>query len=73
MLFRSRDLPADEGDVRVSFLISASGRADATIQGPLGERQVGRCLEKELERLRFPAHKGEPVEVQVPIGYRVTR
>ncbi|WNG49604.1 protein kinase [Archangium minus] len=68
-----RDLPADEGDVQVRFTIYSSGKADAATQGPLAKRPVGRCLEKQVERLRFPAHRDKEVTVVLPFGYRVTR
>lgn len=68
-----RDLPADEGDVKVRFTIYSSGKANAETQGPLAARPVGRCLEKQVERLRFPAHRDKEVTVVLPFGYRVTR
>ncbi|PTL79210.1 protein kinase [Vitiosangium sp. GDMCC 1.1324] len=68
-----RDLPADEGDVQVRFTIYSSGKADAATQGPLAARPVGKCLEKQVERLRFPAHRDKEVTVVLPFGYRVTR
>ncbi|WP_257454258.1 protein kinase domain-containing protein [Archangium lipolyticum] len=68
-----RDLPADEGDVQVRFTIYSSGKADAATQGALATRPVGKCLEKQVERLRFPAHRDKEVTVVLPFGYRVTR
>jgi serine/threonine protein kinase len=68
-----RDLPADEGDVKVRFTIYSSGKADAETQGPLAARPVGKCLEKQVARLRFPAHRDKEVTVVLPFGYRVTR
>lgn len=68
-----RDLPADEGQVQVRFTIFSSGKAAADTQGPLAARPVGKCLEKQVERLRFPAHKDKEVTVVLPFGYRVTR
>jgi serine/threonine-protein kinase len=68
-----RDLPADPGEVQVRFTIYSSGKADAATQGPLAERPVGRCLEKQVERLRFPAHRDKEVTVVLPFGYHVTR
>ncbi|HYO55651.1 protein kinase domain-containing protein [Archangium sp.] len=68
-----RDLPADEGDVQVRFTIYSSGKADAATQGPLAARPVGRCLEKQVERLRFPTHRDKEVTVVLPFGYHVTR
>jgi serine/threonine-protein kinase len=68
-----RDLPADEGDVKVRFTIYSSGRAEASTQGPLAAKAVGRCLEKQVARLRFPAHRDKEVTVVLPFGYRVTR
>ena len=67
-----RDLPSDEGTVQVHFTIHSSGKADAATQGPLASKPVGRCLEKQLERLRFPTHKDE-ISVVLPFAYRVTR
>ncbi|MFE8601099.1 protein kinase domain-containing protein [Archangium violaceum] len=68
-----RDLPSDEGNVQVRFTIISSGKANATTQGPLATRPVGKCLEKQVERLRFPAHRDKEVTVVLPFGYRVTR
>ncbi|HEX8433915.1 protein kinase domain-containing protein [Archangium sp.] len=68
-----RDLPADQGEVQVRFTIYSSGRPDASTQGPLATQPVGKCLEKQVERLRFPAHKDKEVTVVLPFGYRVTR
>ncbi|AKJ01586.1 serine/threonine-protein kinase [Archangium gephyra] len=68
-----RDLPSDEGNVQVRFTIFSSGKADAATQGPLATRPVGKCLEKQVERLRFPAHRDKEVTVVLPFGYRVTR
>ena len=68
-----RDLPSDEGNVQVRFTIFSSGKADAATQGPLASSPVGRCLEKQVERLRFPPHRDKEVTVVLPFGYRVTR
>ncbi|WP_245815077.1 protein kinase domain-containing protein [Cystobacter ferrugineus] len=67
------DLRADEGEVRMRFTIQASGRAETSTQGALAERPLGKCLEQKLNRLRFPAHRGDAVTVVLPLGYRVTR
>lgn len=68
-----RELPADEGQVQVRFTIFSSGKADAATQGPLAAKPVGKCLEKQVERLRFPPHRDKEVTVVLPFGYRVTR
>jgi serine/threonine-protein kinase len=68
-----RDLPADEGDVQVRFTIYSSGKTDAATQGALAARPVGKCLERQVERLRFPQHRDKEVTVVLPFGYRVTR
>ncbi len=67
------DLPEDTGVVRVQLSIASSGRVKATTQGPLASRSVGQCLEKQAERLRFPAHRDQEVNVVLPFDYRVTR
>ncbi|ATB37014.1 serine/threonine-protein kinase Pkn6 [Cystobacter fuscus] len=67
------DLRADEGEVRMRFTIQSSGRAETSTQGALAERPLGKCLEQRLNRLRFPAHRGDAVTVVLPLGYRVTR
>ncbi|HSP80425.1 MAG TPA: protein kinase [Myxococcaceae bacterium] len=66
-------LPSDEGEVRVRFTIYSSGKVKADTQGPLARTAVGQCLERQVERLRFPAHKDQEVTVVLPFGYRVTR
>jgi serine/threonine-protein kinase len=66
-------LPSNEGEVKVRFIIYSSGRTKAETQGPLGKMAVGQCLERQLERLRFPAHRDGQVEVNLPFAYRVTR
>jgi serine/threonine-protein kinase len=68
-----RDLPANEGDVQMRFTIYSSGKADAATQGALATRPVGRCLEKQVERLRFPQHRDKEVTLVLPFGYHVTR
>ncbi|HLM47722.1 MAG TPA: AgmX/PglI C-terminal domain-containing protein, partial [Myxococcaceae bacterium] len=68
-----RDLPSDEGEVKVLLSIFSSGRTNAVTQGPLAKQPVGRCLEKQVERLRFPAHLDKEVTVVMPFAYRVTR
>jgi serine/threonine-protein kinase len=68
-----QDLPSDTGVVRVQLSIAASGRVKATTQGPLASKAVGQCLESQAERLRFPAHRDQEVNVVLPFDYRVTR
>jgi serine/threonine protein kinase len=68
-----RDLPSNEGLVQVHLSIYASGKASASMDGPLAGKLVGRCLKKQVERLRFPAHKDKEVTVVLPFKYRVTR
>ena len=68
-----QDLPSDTGVVRVQLSIAASGRVKATTQGPLAARPVGQCLESQAERLRFPAHRDQEVNVVLPFDYTVTR
>jgi serine/threonine-protein kinase len=68
-----RDLPSDEGTVQVDFTIYSSGKASASTQGALARKPVGRCLEKQMERLRFPAHRDKEISVVLPFKYRVTR
>jgi serine/threonine protein kinase len=67
------DLPSDTGVVRVQLSIAGSGRVKATTQGPLASRPVGQCLENQAERLRFPAHRDQEVNVVLPFDYRVAR
>ncbi len=68
-----RDLPSDAGEVKVLLSIFSSGRTNAVTQGPLAKQPVGQCLEKQVERLRFPAHRDQEVTVVMPFAYRVTR
>jgi hypothetical protein len=42
-------------------------------QFKLASKPVGRCLEKQLERLRFPVHRDKEISVVLPVAYRVTR
>ncbi|WP_225413982.1 protein kinase domain-containing protein [Stigmatella hybrida] len=67
------DLPADAGKVSVRLTIASSGKVKAQTQGPLASRSVGRCLETQAERLRFPAHRDQEVNVVLPFDYRVAR
>ncbi len=67
-----RELPAYQGDVQVQFTIAASGKAEVAVLGALAEQRVGQCLEKQLARLRFPAHREDSVTLRVPLGYSVT-
>jgi serine/threonine protein kinase len=68
-----QDLPADTGVVRVQLAIAGSGKVKATTQGPLASKPVGQCLESQAERLRFPAHRDQEVNVVLPFDYTVTR
>jgi serine/threonine-protein kinase len=68
-----QDLPADTGVVRVQLSIASSGKVKATTQGPLASKTVGQCLESQAERLRFPAHRDQEVNVVLPFDYTVTR
>jgi serine/threonine-protein kinase len=68
-----QDLPADTGVVRVQLSIASSGKVKATTQGPLASKAVGQCLESQAERLRFPAHRDQEVNVVLPFDYTVTR
>jgi serine/threonine-protein kinase len=68
-----QDLPADTGVVRVQLAIAGSGKVKATTQGPLASKTVGQCLESQAERLRFPAHRDQEVNVVLPFDYTVTR
>jgi serine/threonine protein kinase len=68
-----QDLPTNSGVVRVQLSIAASGRVKATTQGPLAAKPVGQCLETQAERLRFPAHRDQEVNVVLPFDYTVTR
>jgi serine/threonine protein kinase len=67
------DLPADAGKVSVRLTIASSGKVKAQTQGPLASRSVGQCLETQAERLRFPAHRDQEVNVVLPFDYRVAR
>ncbi|WP_224249750.1 protein kinase domain-containing protein [Hyalangium gracile] len=67
------DLPADTGVVRVQLSIASSGKVKATTQGPLASKSVGQCLETQAERLRFPAHRDQEVNVVLPFDYTVKR
>ena len=67
------DLPTDTGVVRVQLSIASSGKVKATTQGPLASKPVGQCLESQAERLRFPAHRDQEVNVVLPFDYTVKR
>ena len=67
------DLAEDEGEVRVQFDVQGSGKVAARTLGPLAETGVGRCLEAQVQRLRFPAHRDAQVTAVQPFAYRVTR
>jgi serine/threonine protein kinase len=66
-------LPSDAGEVQVRFTIYSSGKVKAEAQGPLASSAVGQCLERQVQALRFPAHRDQEVTVVLPFGYRVTR
>ncbi|MBZ4418160.1 protein kinase [Myxococcus sp. RHST-1-4] len=67
------DLPATQGEVQVQLTIASSGRVRAGTRGPLASSSVGRCLETQAERLRFPAHRDQEVTVVMPFSWRVTQ
>jgi serine/threonine-protein kinase len=66
------DLPATQGEVQVQLTIVSSGKVHAGTRGPLASTGVGRCLEAQAERLRFPAHRDQEVTVVMPFSWRVT-
>jgi serine/threonine-protein kinase len=67
------DLPLTQGEVQVQLTIASSGRVRAGTRGPLASSGVGRCLETQAERLRFPAHRDQEVTVVMPFSWRVTQ
>jgi serine/threonine-protein kinase len=66
------DLPSSQGEVQVQLTIASSGKVKAGTRGPLASSGVGRCLEAQAERLRFPAHRDQEVTVVMPFSWRVT-
>jgi serine/threonine-protein kinase len=67
------DLPASQGEVQVQLTIVSSGKVKADTKGPLASTGVGRCLEAQAQRLRFPAHRDQEVTVMMPFSWRVTQ
>ncbi|MFP2932839.1 protein kinase domain-containing protein [Pyxidicoccus sp. 3LG] len=67
------DLPASQGEVQVQLTIASSGKVKAGTRGELATSGVGRCLEAQAERLRFPAHRDQEVTVVMPFSWRVTQ
>ncbi|AKQ68146.1 Tyrosine-protein kinase masK [Myxococcus hansupus] len=67
------DLPSSQGEVQVQLTIVGSGKVRAGTRGPLASSNVGRCLETQAERLRFPAHRDQEVTVVMPFTWRVTQ
>ncbi|RJS18107.1 serine/threonine protein kinase [Corallococcus sp. H22C18031201] len=67
------DLPASQGEVQVQLRIVSSGKVTADTKGPLASTEVGRCLESQAQRLRFPAHRDQEVTVMMPFSWRVTQ
>jgi serine/threonine-protein kinase len=67
------DLPANEGEVQLQLTIASSGKVQAGTRGPLAPTGVGRCLESQAEKLRFPAHRDKEVSVVMPFSWRVTQ
>ncbi|QSQ17389.1 protein kinase domain-containing protein [Myxococcus landrumensis] len=63
------ELPASEGQIQVEFSIASTGKVQASVGGPWAGTKVGRCVEAEAERLRFPAHRDEEVNVLVPFAW----
>ncbi|NVJ08416.1 protein kinase [Myxococcus sp. AM001] len=67
------DLPSSQGEVQVQLTIVSSGKVRAGTRGPLASSGVGRCLEAQAERLRFPPHRDQEVTVVMPFSWRVTQ
>ncbi|WP_426749997.1 protein kinase domain-containing protein [Myxococcus sp. Y35] len=67
------DLPSSQGEVQVQLTIVSSGKVRAGTRGPLATSNVGRCLEAQAERLRFPAHRDQEVTVVMPFTWLVTQ
>ncbi|RKG96828.1 serine/threonine protein kinase [Corallococcus sp. CA053C] len=67
------DLPSTAGEVQVQLTIVSSGKVRAGTRGPLASTDVGRCLEVQAQRLRFPAHRDQEVTVLMPFSWKVTQ
>ena len=67
------DLPSTAGEVQVQLTIVSSGKVRAGTRGPLASTDVGRCLEVQAQRLRFPAHRDQEVTVLIPFSWKVTQ
>ncbi|WP_415835483.1 AgmX/PglI C-terminal domain-containing protein, partial [Corallococcus soli] len=67
------NLPATAGEVQVQLTIVSSGKVRAGTRGPLASTDVGRCLETQAQRLRFPAHRDQEVTVLMPFSWKVTQ
>ena len=67
------ELPAEKGELQVRISIPSSGRATAQVQGELVTSKVGACVVSAVQRLRFPAHGDQELQVLFPLSWRVTR
>jgi serine/threonine-protein kinase len=67
------ELPAEKGELQVRISIPSSGKARAQVQGELVASKVGGCVVAAVQRLRFPAHGDQELQVLFPLSWRVTR
>ncbi len=66
------DLPTDSGEMSVNFTINSSGRVSEA-KSQLPDKKVGKCVERVVTAMRFPAHKDHEVSLTLPFSYQVNR
>jgi hypothetical protein len=67
-----KDLPADSGQLQVTFSILGSGKV-GTAKSGMSDKQVGRCIEGVVKAMRFPAHVDGELQLTLPFEYQVKR
>lgn len=62
------DLPADRGNLDVTFTILPTGRTTGVVSGA-AQKAVGKCVEGVVKAMHFPPHVDKEVTITVPFAY----
>jgi serine/threonine protein kinase len=64
------DLPGAEGQLQLTFTIAGSGKVTQA-KSDLSGKPVSRCIESQVQNLRFPVNKDKEVTLTLPLRYQV--
>ncbi|MBI3182519.1 MAG: serine/threonine protein kinase [Myxococcales bacterium] len=67
------ELREDQGHVVVQLTIASSGRVSAAVQGAYAGTGVGRCLERQVSKVKFPPHVDKELTFGLPVRYSIKK